>query len=395
MTVYILNSLIKKRDYDGVVLNEKDFHPCHPFFVEHPDIKPESIDHIVIKGIFERCKYKRAVLRYCDYMLSKGGILEIFFYNIHFENSLYVRSRNDWQYELSLVFGERVLLIEQQKDNEKGYFKYKKNMLFLPSNDTMNRWTFGIVSSGRMNEKVMRMICQIENLNIPEYEILVCGPSPSDNLPSHVRVLDDRHLYPDLRVPISKKKNYIIDESKYNNLVMMHDRYSIPEHWYVNMKNYGNYFDILVCNVYNEDYLDLRMQDWFWHYPNPFPNSLKNVLFPHPTQIDKNYWDDNIYIPGGFFIFKKHLGITLNPELNWGEKEDVDFCRRAYINGLLIEFDPNNSVFCTVVRFDVKGQNMSVIRKTCGIIKKKIVSFFSYYKEKKEFDDYLQLPFDN
>lgn len=390
MTVYILNSLIKKRDYDGIVLNENDFHPCHPFFVMHPEIQPESVDHIIIKGIFERCKYKRAVLRYCDYMLAKGGVLEIYFYNVHFENPLYVRSRNDWQYELSLVFGARALLIEQRKSDEDGFFKYKKQAPFLPIDDTIGRWTFGIVSSGRLNQNVISMIRQIESLNIPEYEIIVCGPSPANEIPQSVRVLDDSHLYPDLRIPISKKKNYIIDEAKYNNIALFHDRFMIPDTWYKNMKKHGNYFDLYVCNVLDEETHSNSMGDWVFHYPNPFPLSLKDILFSHSAKMSKDKWNENTYIPGGFFIFKKHFGIKLNPNCNWGEKEDVDFCRRAYNIGMLMVFDPGNTVYCSVVRTKtIKGKFVR-IHKFLSHLYYKFSRPFCYLKEKYLFQKYLR-----
>lgn len=391
MIVYILNSKMKNRQRDGLVLDENDFHPCHPFFSSHPEIKPESVERIIIKGVLERCKYKRAVLKYCDYMLAPNGILEVYYYNVNFENSIYVRARNDWQYELSLVFGSRIHLIEQNKDSTNGYFLYKKVAKFLPEGDTIDHWTFGIVSSGRLNDRVMNLIQQIADLHIPQFEILICGPAPSDILPSYVRILSDSHMYSDIRIPISKKKNYIIDEAKYNNLVLMHDRYSIPPRWFEKMRKYGNYFDLLVCNVIDEKNNNVKLQEWCYHYLNPFPNTLSDILIKKYRGNIHEIWNENIYISGGWFVMKKHLGLHLNPDCNWGEKEDVDFCRRSYYNGILMEFDPNNTVYSTLVRFNSPYPPKSwkkVLRFLTPI--RVIRKIYGYYRERKKFVNYLK-----
>lgn len=386
MTVYILNSNISGRNYDGVILREEDFHPCHSFFLEHPNILPETVNKIVIKGVVERCQYLRALLRYCDYMLVENGIIEIYFYNVHFEKSYYVRSRNQWQYELSLVFGNRILLKDQLKNDKNGWFKYIKTKRFLPAEDTIDRWSFGIVSSGRLNDKVVAMIQQIEALNIPFYEILICGPAPSDILPSSVRILDDSHLYPDIRIPISKKKNYIIEEANYNNLVLLHDRYTIPQDWYKNMKRYGNYFDLLVCNILDEEEHKYQMPSWGWYKISSAPNSFRDIIHERQGWLNNNKWNESVYIPGGFFVFKKHFGLRLNPYCNWGEMEDVDFCRRAYDMGLLITFDKYNQVYSTIVRSGKSIYKHNYWQNKINRLK----DFLLFYIERLRYYNYLK-----
>lgn len=376
MNVYILNSKINATYADGIILHEKDFHPCVPFFIRHPEIQPETIQRIYVRGIFEQHPYIRTVLKYCDYMLAKGGILEIDFFNRYFDGrGIGIRARNDWQYELSMVFKDRVSLVKQDKGLN-GKFVYKKNACFLPVDDSIEKWTFGIVSDGRKNERILQIIDRINSFGIPQYEILICGPAPSATRLDNVRVLSDAHLYSDLRIPISKKKNLIIQEAKYNNLIIMHDRIIPSKDWYANMLKYGNYWDCLSCRIINEENHALRMADWQETNSKPPRPKILDIFFTKERTLNYDEWSPDIYIAGGFFQIKKHLGIKLAPYLYWGEKEDVDMSVRAYNDGVLFTFYPDNVLYSQCVRF--KGSSMKssffhVIRCKLGALKRFVI----------------------
>ena len=366
MTVNIINSQCKNRSYDGIVLDETDFHPCYPFFIDHPQIKPETIDRIYIRGILEQHPYVRCVMRYCDYMLKNGGFIEIDFYNIHFDYPGYaVRGYNEWAYELSLVFGDRICLVDKKNEID-GKFIYKKIGNCLPMNDTIERWSFGIVSDGRKNERILQLIHQISLFQIPEFEILICGPSPSDTLPVYVKVIDDNLCYTDKRIPISKKKNLIIKRAQYNNLIIMHDRMSFPANWYKKMCLYGNYYDLLCTPIVNEEKHSNRMIDWtIYTYTSFIQNKIERFI-PHRTSLFYNEWSKNIYINGGFFQVKRHFVLEepLNPNLYWGEKEDTDFSIRLYNSGVLFEMFTGNTIYSQGIRFQGgEIKKMSLVMK--------------------------------
>ena len=386
MEVFILQSLIKNRDYDGIVLDEDDFHPCKPFFIDHPSLKPESIEHITIKGVLEQHKYLRTVLRYCDYMLAPGGTLDIFFYNAHFDvPGFAVRGRNEWQHELSLVFQDRICLLESEKADINGHFVYKKKVSCLPDGDTIERWSFGIVSDGRRNDRILNIIHQIEAFNIPEYEVLVCGPAPADVLPEHVFVIDDSPFYSDIRIPISRKKNAIIQAAKYNNLILMHDRFSFTEKWYEKMKAYGNYYDCLCTRIVMEGSDDSRMNDW--SVSNCFHASLWEKLKSRKIVLYYDEWSPDIYVSGGFMQIKKNFAqeVRLNPNLCWGEKEDVDFSQRLYLAGVLVKFFKDNLLYSEARRFsglNAKKRSFWGLRALLGTYRR-------YIRENNEFEQYL------
>lgn len=386
--VNIINTKCRKQDYDGIILHEGDFHPCHPFFIDHPNIKPETVDKIYIKGILEQHKYLRCVLRYCDYMLKPEGILEIDFYNAHFDSPGYaVRGQNEWRYELSLVLGDRIRLVKQDKGLNSN-FVFKKTAMCFPKDDSITKWSFGIVSDGRKNERIMSLINTISSFKIPEFEILICGPSPADALPPNVKVIDDSPCYVDLRIPISRKKNLLIKAARFNNLIIMHDRISFPSDWYKKMCIYGNYYDLLCVPILNEDDHSKRMIDWVTYGSTSFEFNKLKLFSRGNSYLNYDEWSEKIYVNGGYFQVKRNIisSVMLNPNLYWGEKEDTDMSIRLYDAGVLVSLFNGNCIYSQGSRFNgTDNTHYNIIyRIRCflGAVRR-------YFREQKAFITYL------
>lgn len=355
MELLVLHSTIKYLPKDNeMVLTEIDFHPCKPFFIEHSFV-PESISKIKTKGVFETTQYLRQVLKVIDYLLEVEGEMDIEFFRASFDTGGYpLRPLNYLMNEISVCYRERYKVYKKKFVDGIDYITLKKIKQALPPEDLISKWSFGIVSDGRKNERILKIIDQISKFNIPEYEILVCGPAPSGNLQKEVKILDDSDLYFDVRIPISKKKNRIIDNALYNNLVIIHDRISFTTDWYTKMKAYGNYFDQICCPILDEDTQTFRINDWLSSYydHNKFKKAKVTVL-PYTE------WNKNIYADGGFMLLKKHIisRVKLNPDLQWGEMEDVNLSERLYIDGNLVNFYLNMSLLTQTHRITVNKQS--------------------------------------
>lgn len=349
MNLYILSSKIKNRYlYDGVVLNEDDFDPFKPFWINHPNLKPEKFDYIYIKGVLEKHDYLRCVLKICDYLIKKGGIIELDYFNAGLTSAYSVRSVDEISYEISLVFKNRIVLFEENKGLILNR-KYRKIEESLPLNDSITKWSFGIVSDGRKNERILQIVDRISKLKIPEYEVLICGPSPSNILPDFVKVIDDSDCYNDIRIPICKKKNKIITNAKFNNLVIIHDRIMFPLDWYEKISKYGNYFDTLSLKILDEVTLTKNVNDYLLFSDETFG------VFKDINMFKKKKWSSKLFIDGSIFIIKKHIALQnqLSDYLNWGEKEDVDFSKRLYLNGFLYFY--YDDCYVTSMTYSKKG----------------------------------------
>ncbi|MEP7110017.1 MAG: hypothetical protein ABI760_18625 [Ferruginibacter sp.] len=367
MELFVLHSSIEYIPAnEEIVLTEKDFHPCHPFFIDHT-LPPGSVKSIKTKGVFETTRYIRHTLKLIDALLETEGEIYIEYYRVSFDTGGYpLRPLNYLMNEISICYQDRYQVYKKQFVESVDYIWLKKLKPALPPEDLISRWSFGIVSDGRKNERILNIIGQIKAFQIPEYEILICGPSPSNELPEKVTVLDDKDLYFDTRIPISRKKNRIIEHARYNNLVIMHDRISFAKDWYTKIISYGNYFDQLCIPILDEDTQSLRVNDWQKSF-----HDLTLFQVSNAGKLQYAEWDRHIYADGGFMLIKKHIleKIKLNPYLNWGEMEDVDLSARLYLDGTSFCFYTGTHLLTQTHRIKVNRKSTNWLKVLIGPIR--------------------------
>jgi hypothetical protein len=388
--LFIYNSDIKlSSNNNRLLFTEKDFHPCTPFFLTH-NILPDSIDIIYSKGVFEVTPYIREVIKRIDDLLVVGGILEIehFIHGSIYSAGQLFRPMSFTMYEISLCLGNRYLLIEKDLLETKCILKYRKVKSSILVSDTIYNWSFGIISDGKKNERVLQIIHQISEFSIPNYEVLICGPFPYNHttISSNVKVIGDSDLYKDLRAPISAKKNRIIDNANFNNLVIMHDRISFPSNWFEKIKGYGNYFDVLQPQILDEESKSRQVQDWMY-----FSGDFSDFSNTKGGYVEYNKWNSSIYIDGGLIIIKKHVieNVRYNENLNWGEAEDLDLCRRLYLSGALFSFYHDLKVFTSTHRHPGRPLNQKKRTLIRMFISRIIRGFINSYKGENLFHDFL------
>jgi hypothetical protein len=185
------------------------------------------------------------------------------------------------------------------------------------------QWTFGIVTGFEDHERLDAIIESIRALCIPEYEILLIGGEnnnfscPTDN----VRIID----FDESQKPrwITRKKNILVTEAKYDNIVLMHDYHVFEKDWYLNFKSFGTDWEICSCPQYLITGARNPM-DWsLWDKPN----------HGKAWSLDYDDWSQTqyMYISGGFFIVKKHVLLEepMDESRGWNEEEDVEWSMRV------------------------------------------------------------------
>ena len=360
-------------------LTEKDFNHYESFFAKHPDIQPESIEEIYTRGVFEKYKYPLIILRHIDWMLKINGVFIIDTCSIGGHWCGPYRPEMILRHFIAIAFTDKYILTKDDRQQTYLHLKYQKKVSTLPKDDTIEKWTWGICSNGTKNDRVMEMIQQINSLQIPSCEIIVCGPYPSNNLPSNVRVLDDSPIYTedDTRIPITKKKNLIAENATYNNLVILHDRFHIPSSWYQSMLRYGNYFDLLLTPVKVIDNLAHHTFDWqngdYYNLDNPINQDIEERL-PYSA------YNEHVFVNGGILICKKHIynEIKQSYKLNWGEMEDADFSQRLTRSGYLVHLDINNYIVSTTLRMHSLGP--AELYRSKPSILQRIITNKNYYR---------------
>lgn len=225
-----------------------------------------------------------------------------------------------------------------------GYLRFicKKMVSTKIKGDDINKWTFGIITKGERDDWLEEIIASIHAQKIPQYEIIICG-TYRDRKEKNFKYIPffDR----DDRGWITKKKNLIAREAKYENLCIIHDRIVFDKAWFEGMKKYGNCFDVL-CNGQILKTNGIRAGDWLTYGSNPL-NSPYAI-----SQLEYTDWDEYVYMGGQLSILKKSVWelCPWNETLYWGE-EDVELSFRFRDDGYLIRFSEHSKCTTLAWRF--------------------------------------------
>ena len=197
-------------------------------------------------------------------------------------------------------------------------------------------FTFGIITKFDINnqhnmEKKDMLMCTIDsirNLKIPKYEIIIVGCKKedlmigrydyafklhdikcidfNDEIISNLLKLNKNNNNNDsfgvgFIVPgwITKKKNIITQNAKYENIVYMHDYFMFDKNWYNGFLKFGNNWDVCmntIINIFGE-----RFRDWVCWDKNDKQNHRKNVPY--------NFSGKKVFISGSYWVAKKSLMI--------------------------------------------------------------------------------------
>ena len=336
-----------------IIVNPKSISSSKKLYKQY-NLKPESQNLVTIEFVLQTVKRLRYLIKELDILLKVNAKFNIILYDTS-SHSHFTRSRMQIKYEFSISTNGRYKLISSINENGLLKLTYEKKKSTIIEQDSINSWSFGIVSNGKKNDWVKEIINSINMQNIKNYEIIICGPSPfsknSINKNNSIKIIDDIHT-DDYRAPICHKKNLIINSSKYNNLCIMHDRFLLPDDWYKNMKLYGNYFEALCLKTLSSKGERFEV-DWMKFY---YPLTSR---FKLNQPLSYNQWHHEVIVQGGIMIIKKNLiqSFMFDERLYWDELEDMQFSKFAYLNGLLISMDSNNYFISRAVRHRPKNKN--------------------------------------
>lgn len=188
------------------------------------------------------------------------------------------------------------------------------------------KFTFGIITSGQFERGLGIVIDSIENLNIPQYEIIIVGNTELQRENVQVIPFDESIK----NGWITKKKNIITECAKYENIVYSHDYIFFESDWYNGYLKYGENFKVCMNRVLNYD--RSRWHDWLlWPHNENF---MDEILYPNRHCLipyDMNHLSKYMYISGAYWVAKRDLmkEFPLNEDLCWGEGEDTEWSFRV------------------------------------------------------------------
>jgi hypothetical protein len=205
-------------------------------------------------------------------------------------------------------------------------------------------FTFGIITGGGSNHReskfwgdshtlgdpddvglrINHIIGTIEDQNIPNYEVVVVG---GDNYYEDSENINYIPFDENIKWAwITKKKNLITSNAKYENVVYMHDYIALEENWYDGYLDYGDDWDVcmnVINNIEGYRWLDLLLRH----------ESGYHVMAPY-DYIESHR--DELYVSGAYWVSKKKFmeEFPLNEELSWGTPpgEDIEWTDRWISN---------------------------------------------------------------
>jgi len=211
------------------------------------------------------------------------------------------------------------------------------------------KFTFGITTAPSSQscfswqDRIRCIVESIRKQNIPEYEIIIIG-GPKVTTGRHTFSLHNR---PDIvHIPfneesgiigkgkqwcdeqmikqggwITKKKNIITEEAKYDNVVYLHDYHAFMPGWYEGYLKFGDDWD--VCMNVIQDIWGNRFRDWIsWDHPN-----YRKRWFMNYEDSDAAKYS---YISGSYWVAKKKFmqENPLDENLVYGDAEDLEWSLR-------------------------------------------------------------------
>jgi hypothetical protein len=297
--------------------------------------KHESVNCIYSRNLINETKFFKILLKEWLYYVKVNGHIIIEFKQNHL-----------------LSLGKLMGFIKTMEDKikvELSFLDKKQNLATvvlkkikpaLHKNDSINRWTFGILTSGTRTEWLEQEIDSIQKLNIPKYEIIISGSYVNTKRHKHLKIIPvkNEHGW------ITRKKNDVAKKAKYENLVITHDRYVFDKNWFEGMKRYGNYFEMLCCRI--KDAEGKRVDDWITF------GSKINSPIPETGLLDYRDWDENGYVDGGLYIMKKDVWrkVKWNEKLMWGQGEDLKLTEDMHKAGIISRMNLFSSCKTLAVR---------------------------------------------
>jgi len=197
-------------------------------------------------------------------------------------------------------------------------------------------FTFGIITSGKNLDYAVVNSIYSQNIPKDKFEIIVVGGEYLSRYPNIIHIEFDESQKP---MWITRKKNLITKNAKFENIVFLHDYYILYDNWYQGFLNFGNDWDICMNQVLNLNHS--RFRDWIICYDRELEDrdfSLDEVRGGRPTRYLPPYdynKTKNMYISGGYWVAKKQLmeEEPLNENLVWEQGEDYEWSERVLWSG--------------------------------------------------------------
>lgn len=308
------------------------------------EVGVEDYDYLYSQNFINETKYYRILLYEWFLVIREGGYIIIEFE----DNEILDCSDLNREIASLVIYRDKHKIVEDRTEKKKKTIVIQKTKPVRTDPNEINQWTFGIVTNGKRKDFIDRAISSIRSLNIPQYEIVLCGTFQGE-VAGDIRYIaftenDDKGW-------ITKKKNLICENARYENIAVIHDRIYFDESWFEGIKKWGNYFDVLSCPVMLSLKNGQIISSNWETVKDDFKLKDDYRLFHSNGILDVSDWDKNVIIPGPLIILKKHIWSCekWNEHLFWGQGEDIEYSHRQHQKGIMIRLNSYSKAYASSV----------------------------------------------
>lgn len=254
--------------------------------------------------------------------------------------------RNEIQENIAAIHRLEILTLSRRMELLHNFGKKLQNTVpgrtkksFKP-----NGFSFGIITNGKRNEKLARLIDSIrsQKCDSGSMEILIAGCVENFSDQGDVRTFPMAQAAEEGR--LGAMRNVLAKAAEFNKFVCLDDDFLLHPQWTEAVEEVQDDFDVATGIILNPDLS--RYCDWV--------NIIENYTF---LRAYHETFDTCQYVTGGYgiykdFIFTEH---SWNDELGFYQGEDVSFSKKLFDAGYQLKFIPRAIVMHDDERYRQKG----------------------------------------
>lgn len=276
-----------------------------------------------------------------------------------------------------------------KRTDRPGVAEFKKLAQLDAEKSDLDSWTFGLPVGPEDATLLNACVKRILEIDVPNKEIILCGrPGANFHYWDQVRIVGEDITAPP--VQISRKKNRIAQEAKYDNLCIIHDRVFLPKDFMEAVRTFGNAYP-LTCfqSIFFDDkwnFVPRRYSDFgvakkleahsnlglmrgegacpSKYAPTVFPLVERGeFLFGNPHRYGRN-----TFPTGSLYLCKRSVWLRCpqNDALIWAEFEDVEHADRAATLGIPSRVNPHGFTQSLISRPLLSNMGASHVESRSG-----------------------------
>ncbi|HLD80379.1 MAG TPA: hypothetical protein VJA40_00025 [archaeon] len=289
----------------------------------YPELEFESLDFVYNQDSVNASKFPVVLLtEWMKYVKPKGYLVLKFTENKHLD-----KKELDRIFKQFLSRYSKVVL--ESKTGDEWSVVFQKTKSLLVKGDSVDKWTFGVPTIGKRIDWLRAFITSIREQKIPHYEIIIVGTWNDPELMGP----DIKYIHfteKDDKVWVTRKKNIVYENAKYENVFVLHDRFKLDKGWFKGMKRYGNVWDALFFPI-----IDKNGEEYV-HW-GVWGKGIERIGY-----LDIRDWREDYFVGGAFAAMKKRVWEKAkhNEERFWAEQEDAEQQLRVTQAGYVIRATP-------------------------------------------------------